>query len=246
MKSRKGDTIVTDSGDIQWITVDGKHIPIGAGQTKDEAVKAFFARQDKQKERQIESNKKQADERNAKESEHKLVDEVNSKQFEGDLKDARDSRPDTDKWRVDLHSKEELDERGCKCYVSEGGSTVAVDKSGDIISVCKKMGDTSIKGSDLLKNAVQMGGKKLDSFDGNHDFYVKCGFEPVSYTPFNEQYAPLGWSNSGCGHENVIFYQYVGVGNVKNTDLGSFLKNTKPFTGENGYDDAKAERDKRL
>ena len=63
-KSRKGDTIVADDN-IQWITVDGKHIPIGAGQTKDEAVKAFFKRQkednvDRQY-KQIEKNKEEAD-----------------------------------------------------------------------------------------------------------------------------------------------------------------------------------------
>ena len=59
---------MSDSGDIQWITVDGKHIPIGAGQTKDEAVKAFFDRQKKKKEdnvdrqyKQIEKNKEEAD-----------------------------------------------------------------------------------------------------------------------------------------------------------------------------------------
>ena len=53
-----------NNDNIQWITVDGQHIPIGANESKDEAVKRFIANREKQKERQIEANKKQADELN--------------------------------------------------------------------------------------------------------------------------------------------------------------------------------------
>ena len=53
---------------ITWVTINGQHIPIGANETKDEAVKRFLAKKrsdnvDRQ-EKQIEANKKVADELN--------------------------------------------------------------------------------------------------------------------------------------------------------------------------------------
>ncbi len=45
------------NGDIQWITVNKRHIPIGAGESKEDAIKRAFA----DKERQIANNKKEAD-----------------------------------------------------------------------------------------------------------------------------------------------------------------------------------------
>ena len=56
---------------IDWITVFGNHIPIYAGQSTDDAVKSFInknkSQDDKNKERQIAENKKEADEKNEKE-----------------------------------------------------------------------------------------------------------------------------------------------------------------------------------
>ncbi len=85
-------------------------------------------------------------------------------------------------WRVTAHTVEELKEwyPSATFHTTEGGSTVAVTKDGDIISVCKYKDDTC-KGRDLLAMAVQNGGVKLDSYEGNHGFYDKCGFEPVSW-----------------------------------------------------------------
>lgn len=160
---------------------------------------------------------------------------------------ARESRPAADKWRVDVHSAEDYRKKGCKCFVSEGGSTVAVTSDGDIISVCKAANETTRGvGAKLLEQAVENGGTKLDSFAGNHKFYTANGFEPVSWTPFNEEYAPPGWAESGSSPEPVVFYKYVGKGNVKGTDINAFLQRTKPFTGDDGYDDAMRYRDSQI
>lgn len=242
------------SDDITWVTVNGVHIPIGAHEDKDEAIKKALAKrkngdETSRKNKQIEANAKEAKEAEARATDNKSskLDETKPDKFVSDLDKARSSRPDIDKWRVDnTHTAEDFESRGCRCYVSKGGSTVAVDKNGDIISVCKSAGDTSVRGSDLLREAVRMGGNRLDSFGGNHDFYVRCGFEPVSYTPFNERYAPDGWRESGCGHEPVVFYRYVGVGNVRNTDLNAWINRTPAFTGEDGYEDAMRYRDRHM
>lgn len=233
--------------DITWVTINGQHIPIGAGESKDEAVKKFLAKKRDSnadnKDRQIENSKKVADELNKEkqvESPKEGLNKTTSDKFVKDLDKARDTRPVQDKWRVDnTHTSKELDERGCKCYTSKGGSTVAVDKNGDIISVCKAKGDRTTTGADLLSYAVRMGGRKLDSFYGNDRFYVNNGFQAVSYTPFNKAYAPAGWKESGCKGESVVFYKYVGKGNAKHIPLTKLPK----FTGEDGYDNAMKYRD---
>ena len=104
-------------------------------------------------------------------------------------------------------------------------------------------------GAKLLQKAIANGGVKLDSFGGNHKFYTDNGFAPISWTPFSVKYAPDGWDKSGCKPEAVIFYAYVGKGKVKYTGLSGlhkWLSETKPFEGDNGYDDAKKYRDEMI
>lgn len=241
-----------------WITIHGVHVPIMKGSSRKEAISHFLnGKKSKDSEpktakppktdediknKQIELNKEQANK--AKQSEETSLQKVDASEFGKALNIAKDTRPASDKWRVDsTHTTEDFNDRGCQCFTSKGGSTVAVDRDGDIISVCKSTDDSTMNGTQLLAEAVKMGGRKLDSFDGNHGFYVKCGFEPTSYTTFNEEYAPEGWKESGCGREDVVFYRYVGVGKVQNTDLEAFKRANKPFTGEDGYDNAMKYRD---
>lgn len=96
--------MANDSGDIQWITVDGKHIPIGAGQSKDEAVKAFFNRHkedntDRQY-KQIEKNKAEADKLNedrktvSTQDEHKqAVEELSKDKYPDGTYDISNYKP---------------------------------------------------------------------------------------------------------------------------------------------------------
>lgn len=62
-----------------------------------------------------------------------------------------------DAWKVDTDSHDGKDYVGDKIYVSEGGSTFAVTKDCDIISVCKKIGDSTTSGHELLEKAVKAG-----------------------------------------------------------------------------------------
>lgn len=149
-------------------------------------------------------------------------------------------------WRVDdSYTAEDYRQMGCKCFVTEGGSCVAVRPDGDIISVCKNFENTGSQetGSDLLKIAVANGGNKLDSFDGNFRFYARCGFEPVSWVRFDENYAPSGWRKGVDRPENVIFFKYVGK-DVDGSDsaLMNFYQNVNPSidydTAEKARDDA--------
>lgn len=167
-----------------------------------------------------------------------------NEQYHNTIATAKEAQSENKRWRVDVH--EAGDYEGCKKIVSEGGSCAAVTPDGDIISVCKNPNDKTVSGRDIMAKAVEEGGVKLDSFAGNHDFYVKCGFEAISATPFNEQYAPEGWKAGRDAPELVVAYKYVGKGNVKNVTEEQMKASVKIFEGENGYDEMIAFRDAQI
>ncbi len=244
---------------IDWFTANGQHIPIHSGESKEDAYKKWASTdRERSKQSDIERRKAEADVLNEIEY-RKLHRDDNidksfeaikdSKSFKDALDKAKDSRDVWDKWRVDNeHDAKWYEEHGAKLLVSKGGSTVAVTKDGDIVSVCKMRGDKTTTGAQMMALAVKNGGVKLDSFSGNHAFYADNGFTPVSWTNFSEKYAPAGWKESGMGHEPVVFYSYVGVGKVPNEYKGdeglmNFLGKTKESAD---YDTAMRARDKTL
>lgn len=131
--------------------------------------------------------------------------------FTSAVQAAKDAQRPEIAWRVTAMSAEEFAEEhpGSVCHITSGGSVAAVTPDGDIVSVCGMPGD-SVKGRELLAQAVAAGGTKLDSYDGNHGFYIKCGFEPVSWCKWSDEYAPLGWDSSRDAREDVVFYKYTG------------------------------------
>ena len=72
-----------------WITVNGKHIPIGAGETKEEAINKALNKDADNKERQIKQNEEEAKKLNAERQEPAQIE----KQYK-----------DADDWDTFLHS----------------------------------------------------------------------------------------------------------------------------------------------
>lgn len=169
-----------------------------------------------------------------------------AKEFSSGITEAKKTVEPRIAWRVAEPSPEEIKENhgGSVCHRTKGGSTVAVSPDGDIWGVCKNKSDSTHTGRDLIALAVKQGGKKLDSYEGNHGFYVKCGFEPVSWCKWDGNYAPSDWGND-FDEEDIVFYRYVGVGNVKRNymSIDSFKKAVK---ASNDYMSAQEERDKAL
>jgi hypothetical protein len=61
----------------------------------------------------------------------------------------------------------------------------------------------------LIPKAINAGGIKLDNFDGRlTELYSKNGFRKVSSVPFNEEYAPEGWSKEKDGTPDVVSMVY--------------------------------------
>lgn len=178
---------------------------------------------------------------------HKKTASVCSSEEEGEnfkktLIRAKDTQPRPGAWRVDTDGHDGKDYVGTKTFISDKGSTFSVKPDGDIISVCVNKFDT-MSGSELLQMAVKAGGTKLDSFDGNFSFYLKNGFEPVSWTKFDMQYKPKGWRKTYT-QEAVVFFKYTGVP-VKSKDaqelkISQFYKNVKM---SEDYNTAKSIRD---
>ena len=162
-----------------------------------------------------------------------------SKEFKKLIEQAKESNSPETRWRVDIH--DEADYLHDKLFVTDGGSTVAVEPDGNIISVCKNQTE-NIRGSVLLKKAVESGGDRLDAFGEDlYAFYTRNGFEPISYTPFDEQYAPEGWQKGRDKPEPVVFYKY--TGSKCSLSYKEFISQTKPMSN---YDAAKSVRDKEI
>ena len=138
------------------------------------------------------------------------VKEVTPEEFVNNLKTAVKSQLPKDRWRVSVYDVE--DYKDCKLYTTKNGSTAAITKDGDIISVCSNNYDgknhDSIRA--LLEYCVKQGGNKLDSFDANFEVYRHCGFAPVSYCAFDEEFAPQGWKKDRDKKETIIFFKYMG------------------------------------
>lgn len=169
--------------------------------------------------------------------EDKRLSPVESKEYYDGMLKAKESNPPEGRWRVDIH--DESDYAGDKLFMSEGGSCVAVEPSGNIISVCRHQDDKTVRGKDLIAHAVKNGGDRLDAFGENlYRFYTRQGFEPVSWTPFDERYAPEGWDKNRDEPEPVIFYKY--TGKVTNETFDEFKSRVNPSAD---YDAAMKIRD---
>lgn len=225
----------------RWITVKGNHVPIKKGQSQEEAINQAFGEAEKTPEMKKSGHMDGLGEQSEKtsddtaESGYKRVD---TKTFVNTLAEAKATVDPAKAWRVSSPNSAVFDEEhpNAKKYTTPGGSTVAITPDGDIVAVCKNEKD-SLRGWQLIKFAVKNGGVKLDSFSGNHDFYTKNGFEPVSWTHFDINYKPPGWIPE-YGKEPVVFYKY--TGKVTNESIEDF-KNRVPESKD--YDEAKKMRD---
>ena len=165
---------------------------------------------------------------------------ITGEKYSKALTQAKKTLPNNIKWRVTQdYSIAEYDKM--KLYVTRKGSTFAIKNNGDIVSVAKNMND-NVRGKELIEQAVKFGGTKLDSYDGNYGFYLKCGFEPVSWTKFNEEFAPTDWRKGIDKPEDIIFFKYTGKKSNNFESLEDFKKRVKP----NDYDVSEKIRDKSM
>lgn len=151
------------------------------------------------------------------------------------LNETKKSDPET-YWSVSPVSVEDASK---SAIIDTKDGAAMVKSDGDIVGVFKKP-DSSAKGvaQDLLKKAIELGGIKLDNFDGYlTKQYEKAGFRVVSKTPFNEEFAPEGWNKDKHGTPDVVAMVYDPKGELNIEEKTFDNKDT-------GYDDMIAYRDK--
>lgn len=159
---------------------------------------------------------------------NKIVEDTREAYFQ-ELKDAIESEPGK-YWSV---SPIETGTKG-KVIEVEGGKAF-VKEDGDIAGLFV---DPNYKGKGvaarMLAEAVKQGGIKLDNFVTGaqgvplQKIYEKAGFRVVARTPFNEKYAPKGWTPSE-GKPDVVAMVY--------DPEGKMVFEEKTFKDpENGYD----------
>ena len=210
----------------RWITVKGNHVPIKKGQSQEEAIKQAFGEAEKTPAMKKSGHMDGLGEQSEKTSEDTAESgykSVNTKTFVNTLAGAKATVDPKDAWRVSSPDSVVFDEEhpNAKKYTTPGGSTVAITPDGDIVAVCRNEND-SLRGWQLMKFAVKNGGVKLDSFSGNHDFYARNGFEPVSWTRFvdEKEVRPDDWKPE-YGKEPVVFYKY--TGKATNESIKDFI-----------------------
>ena len=167
---------------------------------------------------------------------------VSKKIFQKDLLSAKMKVEKDKAWRVDVHTLSEYNETDL--YTTRHGSTFAITKNKDIVSVCRVKTD-SLSGKEIMAKAVEKGGIKLDSFEGNHKFYRKCGFEAVSWCKWDGDYAPEGWKPEYDG-EDVIFYKYTGNFPKSKDEIESADDFKKRVPVSKDYDEAHEKREDSL
>ena len=187
----------------------------------------------------------------------KLMRISSSEEFHGVFNKNRDSMEAERRWRVSADYTVE-DYNGMKKYVNKNGSTFALHGT-DIVSVCANS-KAHDRGADVLADAVAAGGNKLDAYAGIYGFYQKCGFEPVSWTEWDDDYANEDWLAANgydkktwenmkvkptddelkVKREPIVFFKY--TGKVNTISLEDFKKSVQPKS----YEDAMKERDDQL
>lgn len=179
---------------------------------------------------------------------------TDTKDFKTSFEKAKESLPLSKRWRVSSYYSED-DYKDMKMFKGTDGSTVAIH-DGDIVSVCTTK-EAKIRGSQLLKTAVENGGNKLDAYAGIYGFYIKNGFEPVSWCKFDDEYASDEWKEAnnkkgistealnkipdrklGVKREPIVFFKYTGKTNQP--PLDEFLATVLPAKD---YDTAMEQRD---
>lgn len=156
--------------------------------------------------------------------------------YVAELNDTKEADPDT-YWSVSAVTPEDA-QNGTVIDVDGGKGLVTQD--GDIIGVFKKIG-SKVKGvaDKIIQKSIEAGGFKLDNFDGYlTKIYERNGFRVTSRVPFNEEYAPEGWSEEKNGRPDVVSMVY-----DPNNELDIEVKTFDNPEEANAYRDSLLEKD---
>ena len=111
---------------------------------------------------------------------------------------------------VTAHSVEEYSTM--KLFLTlDGKAGIAITTDNNIVSVFNGGGKKGVLKT-LLPVAIKNGGNKLDNYDSDKlsSMYELYGFNPVSKTKFNCEFAPDDWNYDRDGEPDIVFWIHNG------------------------------------
>lgn len=141
----------------QWITVNGRHVPLYAGESKEDAVKRAFASDADKKEKQIAANKKQADEMNGTSSSHKEAD-TEEKSLSKDLDKMSDK---------EIHDKIMEQFTDEDSYIKDGRFKELMKEHSQLVKKQRELDAETSKLRQVVKEESTIDKETLEMFDGD-------------------------------------------------------------------------------
>lgn len=156
-----------------------------------------------------------------------------------------------DKWKCKHHSSEYYNKR--TNYTFHDKCIISITDNGEISTLLKDAGVKTIKDLDILKQTIELGGRLIESYKDEFEYYVNHGFRPISICKWEDDLAPQEWiaanefindywknlpdDNFNYKRQDIIFYIYTNNQNV--IDFDEWLDKVGY---SNSYKEAKAKR----
>ena len=111
---------------------------------------------------------------------------------------------------VDQHTIEEYSKMRFLFLTLDNKAGIAITTDNNIVSAFNGGKQKGVLKT-LIPMALEVGGKKLDNYDGKLSaLYELYGFDPISNTEFDETFAPEDWNFERDGTPDIVFWLHNG------------------------------------
>ena len=118
-----------------------------------------------------------------------------------------------DKWKCKHHSSEYYNKR--TNYTFHDKCIISITDNGEISTLLKDAEVKTIKDLDILKQTIELGGRLIESYKDEFEYYANHGFRPISICKWEDDIAPHEWieANGYINDDNSIDYSFKEVPN---------------------------------
>ena len=140
--------------------------------------------------------------------------EIKGSDHAAEYYDAMNTAMSAHKYGAQVEIKSVNDLEGMKLHRTSDGGGFAIKPDGDVVAVFNPSEAPRGGIYAVMQAAVEAGGLKLDAFDTMlPDIYETVGFKPVARVPWNDEFAPPGWSKKtfadfNNGEPDVVLFVY--------------------------------------
>ena len=140
--------------------------------------------------------------------------EIKGSDHAAEYYDAMNTAMSAHKYGAQVEIKSVNDLEGMKLHRTSDGGGFAIKPDGDVVAVFNPSEAPRGGIYAVMQAAVEAGGLKLDAFDTMlPDIYETVGFKPVARVPWNDEFAPPGWSKEtfaefNNGEPDVVLFVY--------------------------------------